>query len=197
MSRGRKPRADELDLWRKVARSTERLRPEAQVPMPQARPKPKPVSVPPETASIPEFRIGEKATGLSRGHDLTPSLSGQLAGQGVAMDAKSFRKLKRGRMQPEARIDLHGMTLAEAHPALSGFILQSHALGRRLVLVITGKGKLRDDPGPIPRRHGVLRHQVPQWLRMAPLHSAVLQVTEASRNHGGEGAYYVYLRRRR
>ena len=91
----------------------------------------------------------------------------------------------------------HGAMLAEAHPALSGFILQSQALGRRLVLVITGKGKLRDDPGPIPRRHGVLRHQVPQWLRMPPLNHAVLQVREAHIRHGGHGALYIYLGRRR
>ena len=68
---------------------------------------------------------------------------------------------------------------------------------KRLVLVITGKGKSRDDGGPIPTRFGVLRHQVPQWLRLAPLARAVLQVSEAHLRHGGQGAYYVYLKRRR
>ncbi len=57
------------------------------------------------------------------------------------MDRKSFGKLKRGKLPPEARIDLHGMTLDQAHPALTRFILDSHAKQRRLVLVITGKGK--------------------------------------------------------
>jgi DNA-nicking Smr family endonuclease len=66
----------------------------------------------------------------------------------------------------------------------------------RLVLVITGKGKPAPDHGPIPTRTGVLRHQVPHWLRMAPLGPAVLQVTESHLKHGGGGAYYVYLRRR-
>ena len=66
----------------------------------------------------------------------------------------------------------------------------------RLVLVITGKGKRRDDTGPIPQRVGALRHQVPQWLRLPPLGPAVLQITEAHLKHGGSGAYYVYLRKR-
>lgn len=195
MSRGRKPRADELELWRKVARTTDRRAPLK----PRYDPEPEKKSVPdtPEKRPIPEFRIGEKADSGAPGHDLQSALSARLAGQGVRMDAKAFRHLKRGKLTPEARIDLHGMTLAEAHPALNGFILQSHALGRRLVLVITGKGKRPRDHGPIPTRHGVLRHQVPQWLRMAPLAPLVLQVTEAARNHGGEGAYYVYLRRRK
>jgi DNA-nicking Smr family endonuclease len=104
--------------------------------------------------------------------------------------------MTRGKLQPEARIDLHGMTLAEAHPELIRFILNAHAQGLRLVLVITGKGKRRDDLGPIPNRIGALRHQVPGWLHLPPLGPSVLQVTEAHQRHGGSGAYYVYLRRR-
>ena len=113
------------------------------------------------------------------------------------MDSKAFTRLKRGKLSPEGRIDLHGMTLDRAHPALTRFILNAHKNGKRLVLVITGKGKMRDEGGPIPVRHGVLRHQVPQWLSMAPLASAVLQVSQAHISHGGGGAYYVYLRRHR
>jgi DNA-nicking Smr family endonuclease len=112
------------------------------------------------------------------------------------MDRKRFGKMKKGRLAPEARIDLHGMTIAQAHPALNRFILDAAARGARLVLVITGKGKLRDEGGPIPERLGVLRHQVPHWLSTAPLRAHVLQVTEAHVKHGGQGAYYVYLRRR-
>ena len=65
------------------------------------------------------------------------------------------------------------------------------------MLVVTGKGKDRDEPGPIPTPRGVLRHRVPQWLALPPLSQAVLQVTPAHISHGGEGAYYVYLRRGR
>ena len=108
-----------------------------------------------------------------------------------------FAKMTKGKMHPEGRLDLHGMTLDRAHGALSRFIISSHGSGRRLVLVITGKGKHRDSPGPIPVHQGVLRHQVPEWLRLAPLNSVVLQVTQAHISHGGGGAYYVYLRRSR
>ena len=113
------------------------------------------------------------------------------------MDRKTFGRMTRGKLLPEARIDLHGMTVAAAHPALTAFILRSQAEGRRLVLVITGKGKRSEDSGPIPVRSGVLRHQVPHWLETPPLRQVVLQVTPAHRRHGGDGAFYVYLRRRR
>ena len=113
------------------------------------------------------------------------------------MDRKTFGRMKKGKLSPEARIDLHGMTLDRAHSALTRFILTQHAKGRRLVLVITGKGKDRDGDGPIPVRRGVLKHQAPQWLSMPPLAQAVLQVSPAHISHGGDGAYYVYLRRHR
>jgi DNA-nicking Smr family endonuclease len=89
------------------------------------------------------------------------------------------------------------MTLDRAHPILTGFVMNAHAQGKRLILVVTGKGKQRDEGGPIPVRHGVLRHQVPQWLQMQPMKYVVLQVAQAHVSHGGGGAYYVYLRRYR
>ena len=113
------------------------------------------------------------------------------------MDRKAFGKMIKGRLSPDARIDLHGMTLDRAHAVLRGFVMSQFASGSRLLLVITGKGKVRDEGGPIPVRLGVLRHQVPHWLTMAPLAPMVLQVTPAHRKHGGTGAYYVYLRRKK
>ncbi|WP_428513748.1 Smr/MutS family protein [Roseovarius sp.] len=126
-----------------------------------------------------------------------PGLPERLARQPLQMDKRTNTRLKRGKVEPEARIDLHGMTLARAQPALTGFILRAQAQGKRLVLVITGKGKNTDTGGPIPTRNGVLRHAVPQWLGMAPLSGLVLQITQAHVRHGGGGAYYVYLRRNR
>ncbi|MCK0151281.1 Smr/MutS family protein [Marivita sp. S6314] len=190
MSR-RKLRADEHELWQKVAHSTkplpEALRREAQNPKPtlvQPR-QPDPMDLP------RAFGIGAKAP-LPHGQITTP----QPVQRGKpAMDKKTFGKMRRGKMVPEAKIDLHGMTVDRAHPALTRFIMTSYSRGFRLVLVITGKGQ-RDDPhDPIPRQRGVLKRQVPMWLKMAPLHSAVLEVTEAHVRHGGGGAYYVYLRR--
>ncbi len=90
---------------------------------------------------------------------------------------------------------LVGMTLAQAHPALVSFLLDARARGKRLVLVITGKGRAGEDwEAPMPARAGRLRHDVPRWLSLPPLSSAVLQVAPAHRRHGGEGALYVYLR---
>ena len=200
MSR-RKPRgltAEEQALWNLVRARTEPLnpdRPQPMAPLPhRAKPKsPQPLPDP----AISAFRLGEKRTDTAVPHDLAPSISDRLRGQPVQMHRKSFDQLRRGKLSPEARIDLHGMTLDQAHGVLLRFILDAHAHGRRLVLVITGKGKTGHDTGPIPVRRGVLKHQVPQWLNAAPLRHAVLQITEAHLKHGGSGAYYVYLRRKR
>jgi DNA-nicking Smr family endonuclease len=190
MRRPRGLRPEDEDIWRKVVQSVTPMHSHPARPLllpdePPVREKAKPVS-----PRIERFRVGEKA---SRDHvSLPPS-----AAAPIQMDAKDFKRMSRGKLQPESRIDLHGMTLAEAHPALNGFIIGAHAAGFRLVLVITGKGKSGDDTGPIPRRAGVLKHQVPHWLSTAPLGPLILQVAEAHLKHGGGGAFYVYLRRQR
>ena len=191
---------DDLSLWKKVAERTEKLDVDklfrAEIDGAAALKGPAPT--PPQIRKTTSVLLGKPNPKPRRNtHDLVPSLPEQMRQSPVQMDSKAFGKLKRGKMRPEGRIDLHGMTLDRAHPALTKFILGSHAKGRRLVLVITGKGKMRDEGGPIPVRHGVLRHQVPQWLTMPPLSSAVLQVSQAHISHGGGGAYYVYLRRHR
>jgi DNA-nicking Smr family endonuclease len=112
------------------------------------------------------------------------------------MDRRRFDKLRRGRVEPDARLDLHGLTAERAHAALTGFVLGAHARDERLLLVITGKG--RPDAAAIrPHRHGILHHSVPHWLAAPPLVGHVLQVAQAHQRHGGAGAFYVYLRRRR
>ena len=176
---------DEIDLWRRVADQAQRLHPEAKTP---PLPRPKPAKQP-----IARAKSAPPAQG-TRTISAPVGCPGRTA---VQMDARMFGRMKRGKLVPEARIDLHGMVLAQAHPALTRFILTAQASGKRLVLVITGKGKPGSDAGPIPVRHGVLKHQVPQWLSMPPLAQAVLQVTPAHISHGGAGAYYVYLRRNR
>lgn len=190
----RKLTQDEIELWRRVADTTSRLHPGAK-PAEFPRPKPKPHKVP--KPRLPEFTIGQDAVKRSPSNNLLPGLAEQMNTAPLRMDKKSFTRMKRGKLLPESRIDLHGMTLAHAHPELNRFVLRSHAEGLRLVLVITGKGKSKEDDGPIPVRRGVLKHSVPQWLSMAPLNSVVLQVTQAHVSHGGDGAYYVYLRRQR
>lgn len=194
----RRPRGlhpDEQALWQQVARSTRALHPERPA---RADPHalPAPTAKPPESL-LQAFRLGERLRPHPVSHDMAPSPRDHLAAQPIRMDRKTFERMARGKLAPEARIDLHGMTLSEAHGELIRFVLNAHTDGLRLILVITGKGKRGEDHGPIPARIGALRHQVPQWLALPPLGLAILQVTTASLKHGGEGAYYVYLRRAR
>lgn len=193
-SRGLTP--DEEKLWSRIADQTVPLHKPRRKPAPAealARPaKPKP-----PRPDIDPFRIGEKRTDTALPHDLAPAIGERLNAEPLRMDRKAHTRMKRGKLMPESKIDLHGMTLDQAHPALIRFILDAQDRDRRLVLVITGKGRKGEDDGPIPQRRGVLKHQVPHWLRIPPLASAVLQISEAHLKHGGTGAYYVYLRRRR
>jgi DNA-nicking Smr family endonuclease len=196
MARRRTLRPDEVDLWHAVTRTARAMHSNGETILHGTKQPPKEQkALPPkvETATpLPQFRLGERAK-PAKGNPLPASL----AAATLQMDAKAFGRMTRGKLVPEARIDLHGLTLAEAHPDLTRFILNAHGQGLRLVLVITGKGKAKPDHGPIPSRIGVLRHQVPQWLRLPPLGPLVLQVTESHVRHGGTGAYYVYLRRGR
>ncbi|MEM8555389.1 MAG: Smr/MutS family protein [Pseudomonadota bacterium] len=199
---------DDRAVWEKVASTVARHTP----PQPQTDPgdadppplqtksgklngtSPAALSSP---ASGPGFRIGEKAKPSGTSHDLSPSVAEHLAAAPLRMDRKAFGRMKKGKLVPEARIDLHGMTQDQAHGALTRFIHDAYARQFRLVLVITGKGKDRDEYGPIPVPRGVLKHQVPHWLAVGPMRLMVLQVTEAHLKHGGSGAYYVYLKRRK
>ncbi|ARO15704.1 Smr protein/MutS2 [Ketogulonicigenium robustum] len=149
------------------------------------------------TAPLAPFKLGQKAGTTRKAHDLAPPVHEAVKQAPLKMDSKTHGRMVRGKLKPEGRIDLHGMTLDEAHPALLSFIAHSHMMGRRLVLVITGKGKLRDDMAPMPARVGILRHAVPQWLNMMPLRAMILDIRPAHISHGGIGAYYVYLSRRR
>lgn len=191
--KGRRLRPDEVDLWHKVNEKTERLARPAPMPDPTSvTPAPRRPGGPFKTVHRPE-RSGTTSTRV----ELAPTLTESFAKQSPAMDRKRFTQLKRGNLKPEGKLDLHGMTVDRAHMALSRFVMNAHGQGKRLVLIVTGKGKMRDDGGPIPVRHGVLRHQVPQWLSLPPLAGVVLQVTPAHQRHGGTGAYYVYLRKAR
>lgn len=197
MARRRTLRPEEEEIWQAVARTAKPMHPSDRIFAKPAEPVLAPMVFHPEPMPhprLPLFRLGEKAQ-IKAVHNVTPSLSQSLTAAPLQMDAKTHGRMTKGRLAPEARIDLHGLTLSEAHPELIRFILNSHAGGLRLALVITGKGKRGLDVGPIPQRMGALRHQVPQWLRLAPLGPIVLQITEAHLKHGGSGAYYVYLRR--
>jgi DNA-nicking Smr family endonuclease len=107
----------------------------------------------------------------------------------AGIDRANAERLKRGLHRIEARLDLHGMTQAEAHQALSAFVAESRGIGRRCVLVITGRGRGQGGTG-------VLKTLVPRWLEEPALRPNVLAIAPAQPQHGGPGATYLLLRRR-
>ena len=114
------------------------------------------------------------------------------------IDGHTVEKLKRGELQPKARIDLHGMTEAAAHAALLSFLAGAQARGIRLALVVTGVGNPRseEDAAWMRSRHGVLKQMVPRWLNEKEFAALAVGTAPAHIRHGGEGALYVYLRKR-
>lgn len=103
-------------------------------------------------------------------------------------DRANAERLKRGQHPVEARLDLHGLTQAEAHRALAGFLQSARANGKRCVLVITGRGRAGG---------GVLKTAVPRWLDEPGFRPHVLAIATAQPRDGGSGALYVMLRRTR
>jgi DNA-nicking Smr family endonuclease len=120
------------------------------------------------------------------------------------LDRRTEERLRRGQMDIEAVLDLHGLSAARARPELIRFLTAGQTQGLRCVLVITGKGRMarptddHDDEvnfqNPLPRP-GILRQSLPAWLREPPLAHIVLQHFPAKGRHGGSGAFYILLRR--
>jgi DNA-nicking Smr family endonuclease len=161
------------DLWLKVAGTVKPLTGKAKKPPPTKLPDTivvKPVPHAPPRLKTPAAPLG---------HAKSPGV-----------DASTLHKFRAGKMPVAGTLDLHGMTQTEAHAALSRFILHGYHNGRRCVLVITGKG--RESEG-----RGVLRRNVPRWLDEPALRPCILALTPAKQAHGGDGAFYVLLRRRK
>jgi DNA-nicking Smr family endonuclease len=134
----------------------------------------------------------------------TPQTPAKSAPSLSQIDRRKTRKISSGQIEIDARIDLHGMRQSEAHAALRRFLRSAHAEGRRWVLVITGKGMalrstlgVRGYPGLRDEERGVLKRNVPGWLAEPELRAIVISFAPATARHGGEGALYVQLRRRR
>ena len=141
MSR-RKLTAEEIELWRKVTKQAERLHPELpQTVHPTTLPKPKPTKSP--RLRLDGFAVGQNAPGKPGRDALKPSVADSLRAKPVQMDTKAFDRMKRGKLKPEGKLDLHGMRIDTAHPALVRFILTAQASGKRLV-----SGGHRQGQGP-------------------------------------------------
>jgi len=181
-SGGRKgaPTPEELRLWRQVTESVAPLGP----PVTEAHEEEakKPPKAPPRPA-----RAAAATPPPAR---QPPALS--------PIDRRTASRLTRGTVSIDARIDLHGMTQAAAHGRLIRFLAEAQASGARMALVVTGKGRPRDDdPLLSGGERGVLRRVVPMWLASAEMRPFVVGFGEAGPAHGGAGALYVRIRRAR
>ena len=115
------------------------------------------------------------------------------------LDGNTAEKLRRGQLTPGARIDLHGKTESAAHRALHLFLVRAQNDDVRLALVITGVGNPQAHEGAEWMRtpHGVLKEMVPRWLNEKEFAALTSGWARAHRRHGGDGALYVYLRKRK
>lgn len=102
------------------------------------------------------------------------------------IDDPTVKKLAKGRLPIEARVDLHGMSQVQAYRTLSNFVEDSYRSSMRIVLVITGKGRISE---------GILRNAVPNWLKENELSTYVSGYRAAHISHGGSGALYVRIRK--
>ena len=130
--------------------------------------------------------------------DVPPPISEARPQALAGLDGSRARKLKRGLLPVEARLDLHGMTQDKAYARLRSFLARAQDEGKRVVLVITGKGGAANpDQDNIFRdqRSGVLRALVPQWLAEGDNAPRVVAWHPAHKKHGGDGALYVVVRR--
>lgn len=173
----RKLRDDELHLWKGVTRTV--------TPLP--RPRALAPATPGESRSAAKSSIKSKP--VPAPVFLPPSAASLPAL--APLDRRTKQRLARGIESIDSRLDLHGHTQAEAHAALLGFLRRAQAQEARIVLVITGKG------GGVASERGVLRRQVPLWLAAPEFRKFVVGFEPAHVAHGGEGAFYVRLRRAR
>ncbi len=199
---GKRPglKDEDLALWKHVTRDTKplakRAPPPARAPVPES----------PPAKAAPKADKGAKSTRplsrplsrpLPRPRPVAPAKRAEPAiehGRAAGVDRRSAERLRRGRLPVEARLDLHGHTQDQAHAALDHFLGEAQARGLRCVLVITGKGTTT---GATMGAGGVLRGQVPRWLNEPGNRARVLAFDYAQPKHGGLGALYVLMRRKK
>jgi DNA-nicking Smr family endonuclease len=169
---------DEEALWARV-RATVRAMPGRKVAAPSAERLPLPAPV--KVAHVPGVP--------------TPPPSHARREPGHTLDGGWDRRLAGGVVAPDRTIDLHGHTLASAHAALEMGLGQALMHGDRVILLITGKPPRPESQRPHAR--GAIRAAIPDWLRLSAFSGAIAAVRNAHPRHGGAGALYVVLRRRR
>ena len=188
MSRRRRGLSDEeRQLWDDVARSAEPLR--RRHPPSAAGPQPvNPETLKPGKAAAAPGKLAPLAKPAVKPVPVRAPPAG--------IDRRTRTRLSRGALDVDARLDLHGLTQSLAHQRLRRFLEEAQAGGAKLVLVITGKGKPADEVRHGEER-GVLKRAVPGWLSNVEFRHLVASFDEAGRRHGGGGALYVRLRRKK
>ncbi len=199
MSAGKPPRkltSEEQRLWQKVVDQVEVIKasPAQKFDLPISL-SGRPFTLP--KAPIKSFRVGQKAKGARLEQFQTPAVTKHPAAVSPNMDKREYQRLIKGKLGIDGTLDLHGLTADQARLQLIPFVQSAHRSGSRLLLVITGKGKKAGYDEFNRPKIGVLKQGVPEWLQSGVLSQLVLQVTQAHEKHGGGGAYYVYLRRKR
>lgn len=183
------PSPDELSLWQQAMRDVKRLFGAADPDATSQKEPPSksqalaPLSKPPLRPFVPDIRLAEPAAPSSK----TPSDGG--------IDRRTEDKFRKGKMTIDGRLDLHGLTLNDAHHRVREYILLQHAAGKRCLLIITGKGSRGGSLGEPPR--GQIRQSLGHWLSAPDLKPLILSIAPAQIGHGGDGAFYVLLRRQR
>jgi len=172
---------EEHALWESVAKQIKPLRKKHRVAV---SPAVRAETETPVSTRVPRTQSAIPVTAASPKKPMTPPLA--------PIGRRERSQLSKGKKEIEGRLDLHGMTQARAHRALSGFLHRAHSDGLTFVLVITGKGKVGAES-----ERGVLRRQVPRWLSQPEFRTVVVGFEEAHIGHGGAGALYVRIRRLR
>ena len=177
----RNPELDEDDraLWRAVTRDVTPLI------------KPKPIKATTDDAPQPTKPVPSKPQTVRTDITLKPTTikpSTLAHKSSFQTDKRTHEKFREGRMELDGTIDLHGLTLPEAHRAFSKFIRSHIKQKSRMLLVITGKGKGGE---------GIIKSSLPSWINEVDIDHAVLKCAPASAKHGGNGAFYILLRRAR
>lgn len=184
---------EETILWRKVVKQIEKID-NAPLVVHQKPLNSKIVKPQEARASLPMQRTTQKTRPTQH---LTPSFLDAPAKTSPNMDRRNFQRLLKGKLEIDGTLDLHGLTTEQARVRLHSYIQNAQKANYRLLLVITGKGKFSGYDEFNRPKIGVLKQGVPEWLKSSQLSSLVLQVTQAHGRHGGGGAFYVYLRRKR
>lgn len=182
MTGGRKLDREERILWGKVAKSVRAL-PEKRSDLAAFQAEEKAALEAPEKLAQPVPQPAPRESAAPQATQVRKP-----AGIHHPLEKPTQRKLAKGRLAIDARLDLHGLFQAEAHDLLLDFLYRAHDRGLRHVLVITGKGSSMGS-------EGALRRAVPLWFSKPEFRFLISSYEWAARHHGGEGALYVRLSR--